>query len=211
LPEEVDHLLAAALRLILKEEMSNVLEQHEPGAGNLPRKTRRVVDREELVLLTPQDQRGHPECREHPLVWLELVGVEGAIELQHAAAAFRGGERLPVLVQRALVERAGGRLEQGGEPLTGDAVHERLALARRSHRPGDLGPLDVRKESRIADHQAAHGIRVVACLAQADQAAGVVDNKHDPVEPDLVAEAFDCCDVALVGPGRIGRRVAVAG
>jgi hypothetical protein len=38
LPEEVDHLLAAALRLILKEEMSNVLEQHEPGVVPRPKR-----------------------------------------------------------------------------------------------------------------------------------------------------------------------------
>ena len=145
------------------------------------------------------------------LVGLELVEVEGAIELEHAAAAFRGGERLPVLVQRALVELAGGLLEQRGERLAGEAVHERLALDRGSHRLGDLDPLVVGKESRVGDHQAAHGVRVIACPAQADQTAGVVDDQHDPVEPDLAAEAFDRLDMAFEGPGRIGRRVAEAG
>jgi hypothetical protein len=52
---------------------------------------------------------------------------------------------------------------------------------------------------------------VIACPAQADQTAGVVDHQHAPVEPDLPAKAFDRLDVPFVGPGRIGRRVAEAG
>ena len=95
--------------------------------------------------------------------------------------------------------------------VAGEAVQERLALDRGSHRLGDLDPLVVGKESRVGDHQAGDGIRVIARPAQADQAAGVVDHQHDPVEPDLAAEAFDCLDMAFEGPGRIGRRVAEAG
>src|SRR3954464_177904 len=96
--KEGDHFPAAALRLILEEEMANTLEQHKLRAGNLLRETRRVVEWEVLVLLGPQDQRGDLESGEPALVRLELVEVEGAIELEHAAAVSHGGERLPVLV-----------------------------------------------------------------------------------------------------------------
>src|SRR4051794_10144071 len=102
--------------------MANALEQHELRAGNSPCETRRVVDWEVLVLLAPQNQRGHSECREPSLVGLELTQVEGAIELEHAPAPIRSGERLPVLVQRPLVERGRGRTEQRCEPLARDAV-----------------------------------------------------------------------------------------
>ena len=61
--KEVDYLPSAALRLILEKEMANVLEQHELGAENLPREAGRVVDRQVLILLAPQDQRGHFESR----------------------------------------------------------------------------------------------------------------------------------------------------
>ena len=37
LRKEVDYRLGAALRLVLEEEMASALEQHELGAGNLPR------------------------------------------------------------------------------------------------------------------------------------------------------------------------------
>src|SRR5947208_8257027 len=75
LRKEVDYRLGAALRLVLEEEMACALEQHELGAGNLPREAGRVVEREVLVLLAPQDQCGHPECREPFLVGLEFVEV----------------------------------------------------------------------------------------------------------------------------------------
>ena len=123
----------------------------------------------------------------------------------------RGGERLPVLVDRALVDPAGGGLEQRGEPVAREAVHERLALALGPHRLRELVPLVVRKESRVGDHHAGDGVRVIACPAQADDTARVVDHQHDPVEPDLAAEAFDCLDMPFPGRGRIGRRVAEAG
>ena len=96
--------------------------------------------------------------------------------------------------------------------VAGEAVHERLALA--------IGvrivfassmPFVVREESRVGDHQAGDGFRVIACPAQADRTAGVVDHEHDPVEPDITAETFDRIDMALEGPGRVGRRVAEAG
>src|SRR5262245_40593113 len=61
---EVDYLPRAAVGLVLEEEMANAPEQHELGARNLPSKARRVVAREVLVPLPPEDQRGHPKSRE---------------------------------------------------------------------------------------------------------------------------------------------------
>ena len=175
----------------------------EPGISR--RETRGVVEREVLVRWPHRTSVGTPRAASFRLVGLELVEVEGAVELEHAAAVLRRGERLPVLVQRVLVERIGGLLEQRPERLAREAVHERLALDRGLHRLGDLDPLMVGEESRIRDHQAADGIGVIACPAEADQAAGVVDDQHDPVEPDLAAEAFDRLDTPFEGPGRIGR------
>ena len=129
LAEEVGHLLGAALRLVFEEEMANAFEQHELGAGNLACEAGRVLDREVLVTLAPEDERRHAECREPSLVGLELVEIEGAIELEHAATAVGGGECLPVLVERALVELGGGLLQQRAESFPGETVHERLTLA----------------------------------------------------------------------------------
>ena len=46
--KEVDNLLAAALRLVLEEEMADALEQHQLRAGNRFREARGVVERQVL-------------------------------------------------------------------------------------------------------------------------------------------------------------------
>ena len=63
----------------------------------------------------------------------------------------------------------------------------------------------------MAEMDSRDGVRVIACPAQADQTAGVVDDQHDPVEPDLVAEAFDELDMVFEGAGQVGRRISEAG
>ena len=117
----------------------------------------------------------------------------------------------PVLVDRALVDPAGGGLEQRAEPVAREAVHERFTLTLGPHRPRELVPLVVREESRVRDYHGGDGVRVIARPAQANATAGVVDHQYDLFEPDLLAEAFDRLDMPSPGPGRIGRRVAEAG
>ncbi len=54
-PKKVDDLPGAALWLVLVQEMADSLEQDELRTRDLPRETRRVVEREELILLSPED------------------------------------------------------------------------------------------------------------------------------------------------------------
>ena len=160
--------------------MADALEQHELRSWE---SAPRSATRSRAGGTRPADPTGSawaPERRELALVGLELVESRRS----GRARACRAGLpelRTPSSTRRApLVELGGGLLEQRGERVPGEAVQERLALDRGSHRLGDLDPLVVGKESRVGDHQAGDGIRVIARPAQPDQAAGVVDQPARP-------------------------------
>ena len=143
------------------------------------------------------------------LVGLELVELEGAIELEHP----RRPSAVENIFQYSSSARSSNSLEASPSNVA-NASRERLSTSAspwigvRIVFAISIHPWS--GKNRCGDHQARHGVRVIACPAQADQTAGVVHDKHHPVEPDLAAEA-STASTWRRRSRRIGRRVAEAG
>src|SRR5215211_1745002 len=163
LVQEADDLPRAALRVVLEDEVAGTLDDDELGVRDLALKAVGPADRRERVLLAPQDERRDIEPRQPPLVRGELHEVAGAVERELSAPLLLGLVRLPVLLDRVVVEPSAGLAEHRREAVALDRVDDGLARALGAKSVAETVPLAVGEEAGAAQGERSHGLGVVAC------------------------------------------------
>ena len=162
---------------VLPHEVARAVHDHQLRVRQLPLKAVGAGHGRELVVLAPEQQRGHAQRGE--VVALELREVAGAVQLELPAPARVVGvapsstRRSPRRSCRLLDSRITAPKPSRSMPAIScsPVPGSRSAFAMPCHLPSG-------KKPRGADHERPHGVGVLAGPAHSDQAAPVVHHEH---------------------------------